>query len=155
MTDTATVEAPASDADTDSTDTPTEASAPKVHRGRGGLEAEVKRICDEFVTGKFALPEGEVLTPHFIAKRIKEDEGTDEAPSTGAVAAALDRWAEIGFAEITEKPKAFVDYTEAGRDQGLTTLKAASAERKRAIRSAAKAAEKAASAPAPVASDDD
>lgn len=129
---------------------PADADEAKARRGRGGLEAEVKRTCDAFVNGTLTVPEGELLTPHRIAKNIKES-GSEKA-STGAVAAVLARWKEYGYAVLNEKPLAFTDYTDAARDEGLTALKAASAERKRAARAAAKAAEAPAQpAPAPTA----
>lgn len=135
---TETVEAPVGGA---SATPDVEVKSPKGRRIRGALEADVKRVCDEFVTGLVALPEGELLTPHRIAKIVKDTIGDPEySPSTGAVAAVLVRWKAIGFASLNEKPMAFLDYTDAGRTEGLTALKAASAEGKRAERKAAKAA---------------
>ena len=128
---------------------PADSDEAKARRGRGGLEAEVKRVCDSFVNGTLTVPENELLTPHRIAKAIKE--GGSEKASTGAVAAVLARWKEYGYAVLNEKPLAFTDYTDAARDEGLTALKAASAERKRAARAAAKAAEASAAPAAPAA----
>lgn len=135
-------------------DTATEAQAPeatasteapaadKPKRGRGALEAEVKKVCDEFAIGGLKLDDGELLTPHRIGKIISDRGGVEV--STGAVAANLDRWKEIGFVVLNDKPVAFLDYTDAGRSEGLAALKAAASERKRAARKAAKDAEKAA-----------
>lgn len=120
----------------------------KNRRGRGDLEHDVKLTCDKFVTGTLVLPEGQTLTPHRIAKHIKESDSLDEAPSTGAVAAVLDRWAnDYNFAVVNDKPKAFVDYTDAGRAEGLTALKQKAHDAKKAARAAAKAAEAAAANP--------
>lgn len=131
-----------------STDTDEEAAEDKSRRGRGFLETDVKSVTDKFVTGTVKLADGELLTPHRIARLIKEHDGLDKPPSTGAVANILDAWAEIGFASINEKPKAFLDYTETGREEGLTALKTAASDAKKAARKAAKEAEKAAAAPA-------
>jgi hypothetical protein len=125
---------------------------PKNRRGRGQLESDVKRLCDAYVSGDLKLPEGrEHLTPHVIARAIQQTESLVSAPSTGAVAAVLDRWEVIGFAVVSDKPKAFVDYTVAGRSEGLTALKAKSATGKREQRKAMKAAEASAEGESPAA----
>jgi len=118
----------------------------KERRTRGGLEADVKVITDRFVTEDIVLPEGQSLTPHRIGKAIKDFNGLDQAPSTGAVAAVLARWEKIGFAEIDDKPLAFIDYTEAGRQKGLSALKAEVSAAKKALKGLASSA---AAAPAP------
>lgn len=110
-------------------------------RERGALEADVKSITDDFVTGAFKTEDDNPLTPHRIAKAIAERDGLDKPPSTGAVAAVLDRWDNYGFADIGEGPVRFVDYTEAGRTEGLTALKAKHREKLRAERAAEKEAE--------------
>lgn len=120
----------------------------KARRGRGELEADVKTICDQYVTGGLVLPEGDHLTAHKIANNIKALHTLTEPPSSGAVTAVLERWKEIGYADLNDKPKAFKDYTDAGRTEGLTALKAKAAEEKRANRAATKLAAKSA-APAP------
>lgn len=117
-------------------------------RPRGWLEADVKRVTDSFVTGDLKLKEGEYLTPHRLSRLVKELDSLDEAPSTGACAAVLDRWNEIGFAKLNETPKAFLDYTDQGRNEGLTAMKAARGEKRKADRKATKEAEKAAAAAA-------
>lgn len=126
-----------------------EPEAAKERRSKGGLEVSVKQVCDDFVVGNITLKEDELLTPHKISRLIKDRESLGEAPSTGAVAACLARWSDIGFATLNGKPVAFVDYTEAGRTEGLSALKAAAAERKRAARKAEKAAAAPAASPAP------
>lgn len=117
---------------------------PTSRRGRGDLEHDVKLLCDAFVTGSLTLGDGEHLTPHRIAKEIKNRDGLDETPSTGAVASVLDRWVKYGFAVLNDKPKAFVGYTDAGRTDGLSALKKNYAEKQKAAKAAAKAAENAA-----------
>lgn len=112
-------------------------------RERGALEADVKSITDDFVTGAFTTEDDNPLTPHRIAKAIAERDGLDKPPSTGAVAAVLDRWDNYGFADIGEGPVRFVDYTEAGRTEGLTALKAKHREKLRAERAAEKESEEA------------
>lgn len=107
-------------------------------RPRGWLETDVKQVCDKFITGEVALEEGQHLTPHRVSRLVKELEGLDEAPSTGAVAAVFDRWKEIGFAVISDKPVAFVDYTEDGKSLGLAAMKAVRSENRKAERKAAK-----------------
>lgn len=107
---------------------------------RTDLEADIKKVCDDFVLGTITVPEGKHLTPHVIAQHVMANRGNDTKVSGGAVAAALARWAEIGYVTIWPKPVAFVDYTDAGRTEGLSALKRAHSAR----RSAARAAEKAA-----------
>lgn len=126
----------------------------KARRNKGLLEADVKRICDAFVVGQVTLKEDELLTPHKISRLIQEIDGLTSPPSTGAVAANLARWKDIGFAQLNEKPVAFLDYTDAGRSEGLSALKAAHAAHKRAARKAEKdAAKPAESTPEPDSTD--
>ena len=131
MTDTATEETTEQDDDEQ-----------KFRRSRGSLESDVKSICDKFVTGEVKLGDNENLTPHRISRLIKDHESLDAPPSVGAVAAVLNRWEKIGFAEVEYKPFRFIDYSEAGRTDGLTALKAAAAAEMRAQKAAAKSAGK-------------
>lgn len=126
---------------------PAEPAEAKARRGRGALEADVKTVCDQYVTGGLVLADGDHLTAHKIANNIKTMHSLSEPPSSGAVTAVLERWKEIGYANLNDKPKAFTDYTDAGRTEGLTALKAKAAEEKRATRAAAKLASKAAATP--------
>lgn len=113
---------------------------PKRERAaRTDLEPEVKAVTDDFVTGKITLAEGESLTPHRIAKEVQQRRGAEKAPSTGAVSAVLDRWEGIGFATLSPKPKAFGDYTDAGREKGLSALKAEASAARKAAKAEAKA----------------
>lgn len=137
------------DAPTDTTTPPAqdEDTAEPARRSRGMLEMDVKAVTDLYVQGKLTLPEGATaLTPHFIGLAIKETETT--APSTGAIAAVLNRWEECGYIEVSEKPRGFVNYTEAARTDGLAALKERLRASKKETRTAARAAEDAAAAPA-------
>jgi hypothetical protein len=73
----------------------------------------------------FKLTEGALPTPHTLAGEIAKRRADGKNVSSGAVSAALIRWQEIGFATLSGKPMAFVDYTDAARSQGLAALKAA------------------------------
>lgn len=129
-----------------------EPPAKKDRRPRGWLEQDVKQITDKFITGEVKLEEGQYLTPHRVARMVKELDGLDEAPSSGACAAVFHRWVDLGFAVMNDKPFSFKDYTQEGRDQGLTALKEQRSSRIKAERKAEKEAAKPASeAPAPVA----
>jgi hypothetical protein len=107
-------------------------------RARGLLEADVLTITNKFVEGDIVLGDDEALTPHRIARLIKEQDGLDEAPSTGAVAAVLARWEKYGFAHLEEGPTAFGSYTADGVEHGLSALKERHAEARKAERAAAK-----------------
>lgn len=110
------------------------------------LEADVRQVCNDLVTGDLTLGEGQSLTPHAISVILGERRGGKEhRPSSGAVQEALKHWVEIGYITATQKPFAFADYTEDGKTLGLDALKARHSERKKAAR----AAQKAAAAPAP------
>lgn len=154
-TDTITADPTATDDTTTPTPAPTDTSTPAeddttaepARRSRGMLEMDVKAVTDLYVQGKLTLPEGATaLTPHFIGLAIKETETT--APSTGAIAAVLNRWEECGYIEVSEKPRGFVNYTDAARTDGLAALKERLRASKKETRTAARAAEDAAAAPA-------
>lgn len=104
-------------------------------RTRGELEQDIKRIADAYVTGELELGEGETLTPYRIAKAIQKAQSLDAHPSPGAVTATLKRWNDLGFAVLKDKPLAFEDYTEEGREVGLTEMKAKAAAARKAATS--------------------
>lgn len=108
-------------------------------RPRGWLESDVKAITDRYVTGEFTVKDDKPLTPHRLADAVKTEGELGSAPSTGAVSAVLHRWVKLGFITVSEKPFAFLDYTEEGRTEGLASLKARRAESLKAARAAAKA----------------
>jgi hypothetical protein len=123
------------------TDEPAE-DAPKTRGERTPLEADVKAVTDDYVTGALTLEEGETLTPHRIAKLVHERRGEGQPkPSAGAVSAVLDRWVAYGFCTVSEKPVAFADYTDEGREKGLTAMKEQHRERAKKARADAKAAD--------------
>lgn len=109
-------------------------------RGRGELEAQVKEITEAYEKDESSagLPEGKTLTPHRIAQIIGEQNGGD-APSSGAVAAILNRWNEYGYALLHDKPLAFKRTSAKGQKEGLDSLKEKHREAKKAERAAAKA----------------
>lgn len=105
------------------------------------LEADVKQVCDDLVTGALSLGDDKFLTPHAISVIVGEKRGgKDHRPSSGAVQAALKRWEEVGYITCNQKPFSFDDYTEAGRTLGLAQCKANYSERSKAARAAQKAA---------------
>lgn len=109
------------------------------------LEGDLRLVLNDFVSGQLVLADGQKPTPHTLARAIAAKRGDGKVVSSGAVSAALNRWAEVGFITLDAKPMAFGDFTDAGRAKGLSALKA----EHRAAKSQAKAATKAASAPAP------
>lgn len=141
--------APAEDDTTDEqTPDPDPAPAEESSRApRSDLEGDLFKVLNGIVSGETPLPDGKTATPHTLAKEIDALRDNGRSVSAGAVSAALDRWAEVGFVTLAESPKRFEDYTDAGRTDGLSALK----EAHRAARKAARAAEKEASNPAPVA----
>lgn len=139
---------PVSDAIGAPTQAEAEAAAPSATRTPpSNLEGDLKQVLDAIVQGQITLPAGTAATPHVLAKEIHKLRGGDgKAPSGGAVAAAMDRWTEIGYIEVSAAPKAFVDYTDGARNLGLSALKKNHRDKLAAERASRKAA-----APAPVA----
>ena len=123
---------------------------------RTALESDIKLVCDAYVLGDLTVPEGKFLTPHVIAAAVMRTRNDDTKVSGGAVAACLARWVEIGYIVANPKPVAFIDYTDAGRNEGLGALKRAHSARLAAARAAVREANKAAAGapgtnqPAPV-----
>lgn len=85
---------------------------------RGELEAQVNRICGEWLVENYPWP----CTPLFISTRIGKDEGI-KPPSTGAITACLNKWVEIGYAVIDRKPLRFTGFTSVGIEFGLDSIK--------------------------------
>jgi hypothetical protein len=108
-------------------------------REKGALEKLVLDVAEAYEAGKVTIPDDKPLTPQRVATIIGEKAGEDK-PSPGAVAAIFDRWAEVGFALFTEKPKAFKRKSAAGNKQGLEALKAKARQKKLDERRAAKEA---------------
>jgi hypothetical protein len=113
-------------------------TAAEGRKPRGWLAADVKRICDDFLSGKLKLGEGEGLTPHRVAKLVQTRNGSEEPPSTGAVSAVFKRWQEYGFAKFSKKPFGFTEYTAKGKEVGLDGMIAARSEKRKADRAKAK-----------------
>lgn len=87
-------------------------------RQSGQLEDEVRRVTDGWVAVS-NLGEVSHCTPTKIAAQIN----SDNPPSTGAVAAVLDRWVSYGFCTMAKKPTRFLGYTEEGIKKGLHVMK--------------------------------
>jgi len=116
--------------------TPADGTTTRAVNGPSGwLQDEILSVCADYADGKVDT-DGKPLTPHRIAKIIGT-RGNPE-PSSGAVAACLDRWVEYGFATVNPKPKSFKAITAAGKRDGLEALVA----KHRAKLSAAKKAAK-------------
>lgn len=91
----------------------------KVRRARGLLAWDVDMICRKFVTDGIEMPEGQFLTPYFIAKLIKEEDHLEDPPSVGAVSNILNKWEKTGYVICRQEPFAFTRYTELGQELGL------------------------------------
>lgn len=101
-------------------------ATPSGRKGRGQLEDEVRWVCNKFMKAEL---EG-LCTPQLIAETID----ADDPPALGGIHSVLNRWVEIGFAEIAVKPTRFTNYTVEGLTLGLETLKdRAKREKKRGI----------------------
>lgn len=71
------------------------------------------------ITDSFALAGSEeYCTPAFISEEIARIRKVPP-PSTGAIHAVLNRWADCGFAIIGRKPMRFISYTVEGLQIGL------------------------------------
>ena len=95
----------------------------KFRRRRGGLEAQVKQVCDDYVSSPID-PKGKPLTPYRIAVAIAASNGDENQPSSGAVSAVLARWVEIGYVTADDRPFAFSAYTAEAYTEGLAALTA-------------------------------
>ena len=73
-----------------------------------------------------------------IVEQVKNKEG--EHPSSGAVAAALIRWADAGYITINPKPLAFRNFPAKYKNSSLTSFLEKQREVRNADRRAAKAA---------------
>lgn len=91
-------------------------------RPRGWLAADIKSVCDLYITGELKIKDDKPLTPYRCALAVKEVDGLDEAPSVGAVSAVFKRWDNMGFATFRTDPFAFVEYTEEGKQLGLQRM---------------------------------
>ena len=104
--------------------------SPAPLHGKGWLQKAVQKVCKAYVDGKLKLPEGKLLTPTAIANAVQKAGKLDAPPSTGAVSAVLDRWAEYDFAVIkTEPHKHFVKFGKNGEKKLDDIVKDRSAKR--------------------------
>lgn len=92
---------------------------PNPRRSPGLLSLDIDLICRDYVKGEISLPEGKYMTPYYLGKILKETDGLEQQPSTGAVAAILKRWEEQGYAVCRRNPHAFVSYTDLGHQLGF------------------------------------
>lgn len=103
-------------------DNPTFTKSPDWREGMprtsGQLEYEVKIACDAFVLGAYPQ-EMTSFTPRSISRAIN----SVKPPSTGAIVNILTAWGELGFANVTTGPHAFLGYTKAGIQLGLNQLR--------------------------------
>jgi hypothetical protein len=107
-------------------------------RGRGNLETDCFDIVSKVLGGKLDLPEGKRLTPTVVGNLIKEQDGLDKAPSTGAVDANFVRWGNYGVVTLGATPRHIKGFTAAFTKAGGD--KAALAEFKAKHRASLKAA---------------
>lgn len=105
---------------------------------RGALERSVSKVVEQYENGKVDLPEGKTLTPHLIAKQIADNGDRPEAPSTGAVAAVIQRWEKYGYALTHDKPFAFKRVSAQGQKIGLDGCKQKHREKAAAERAKAR-----------------
>jgi hypothetical protein len=82
---------------------PAFAPTPTGRRARGQLEADVLKVCQDFVHNVF---DWEICTPKLVAEEIGHRYAI-EPPSTGAIDAVWNRWQELGFAWRDRKPSRF------------------------------------------------
>lgn len=88
------------------------------YRPKGQLLFDVKIAVDGWVLG--AHPHIPVLNTSSIASLVNEK----MPPSTGAITNILQRWRQVGFANIEERPWRFLSYTEIGVKMGFDELAA-------------------------------
>lgn len=117
--------------------TPAPAKEKAERRTPRSLEPDLRAVLDAIVLGSAPLGDDEAATPHILAARIDAHRGETGVQSAGAVAAALDRWADVGFITLSPKPKAFVSYTEAAVEKGLAALKLEAKAARKAAKEAA------------------
>jgi hypothetical protein len=121
-----------------------EKSGRRVLGPRGHLQTDVKKVIDMVLEGTMVIEDGAKLTPHRIAQLVADYRtkvtGVDaEVPSTGAVSAVFQRWADNGIALFYESPKAFKAYTAAAKKHGVQGLLDKKKEDRRAERARLKA----------------
>jgi hypothetical protein len=111
---------------------------------RGHLQTDVKKVIDMVLEGTMQIEDGAKLTPHRVAALVADyrthETGVEaEIPSTGAVSAVFQRWADNGIARFHESPKAFKEYTAAAKKHGVQGMLDKKREERRAERARLKA----------------
>ncbi len=102
------------------------------------LEAQVKTVLDEYVTGTLRL-NGRIPTAAWIAEQVNDRWNVKSSP--GAVHNVMVKWEKMGFivfARGGERPVAFKAYTDEARTIGLTQLKIRYFKEQKKQRAAAK-----------------
>lgn len=89
-------------------------------RSRGQLEDMVDVLCKRWLVGGSSQDEHHRCTAEALAAASMAHDG--RPTSTGAVSAILRKWAELGYAEVEEKPMRFVGLTARGMELGLEEL---------------------------------
>lgn len=83
-------------------------------RGRGNLERDCFGVVIDVLSGKTKLPETiSKLTPHAVGRILKEQDGLEKPPSTGAIAANFVRWGDYGVVNLGTDPAHIKDFTAA------------------------------------------
>lgn len=90
-------------------------------RNHKPVEAMVKSVVDDWVTGRFELEEGDLLSATRLARLASEKFETTIHPSS--VYQVLERWERIGYCTVTQSPLAFELYTPDAVSLGLRELK--------------------------------
>jgi len=90
-------------------------------RGRGVLEAQVREVIDDFVTGVLDA-EDMPITAHRVSNLVRDRHLESKRPSTGAVSAIFARWSVIGAAVIGNDPIQFLGYTLDASEVGFREL---------------------------------
>lgn len=98
-------------------------------RPRGWLELDIERLLKAVNAGEISPADVlgrpiDHLTPHFVAETLAKVESLPKKPSTGAVAAVFNRWADLGVATFSDKPYGFIDFTDEAKALGIAAIKA-------------------------------
>ena len=86
--------------------------------GKNMLAAQIEKVLRQHAAGKLKV-EGP-LTVSKIATAVQTNTGN--APSTGAVTAALTRWSNEGYVKLSTKPTAFKEFASKYKDSNLDTF---------------------------------
>lgn len=98
---------------------------PTGRSGKGQLEDRVKQACDVWLDEQKPWD----CTPAYLSEAIASVHKIP-APSTGAIGAVFQRWADLKFADIGRQPIRFQSYTPEGLRLGLDRMKKEAKARK-------------------------